>query len=238
MSSDLVAYAVDATKRYGKDDTEVYALDSASVQIKKGQLTAIMGPSGSGKSTLMHCMAGLDTLTSGKTYLGEIELSALKEKGLTLIRRQQVGFIFQSFNLIPILNAKENIVLPLNLAGKKLDKEWFNEIIKVIDLSDRLSHRPSELSGGQQQRVAIARALVGRPTIIFGDEPTGNLDSSSGNDILVFLRKIVDDMGQSIVIVTHDPNVARLSDRVLFLNDGKLVDEIENPTMDAIVKRL
>lgn len=237
-SSNVVAHTVDAYKIYGEGDTEVRALDGVSVNLYKGQLTAIMGPSGSGKSTLMHCMAGLDDLTKGETYIGNTEVSGLSDKRVTRLRREEVGFIFQSFNLIPTLTAEENILLPINLAGEKVNKDWFNEISTVTGLGDRLSHRPSELSGGQQQRVAIARALMSRPTIVFGDEPTGNLDSSTGNDVLVFLRKVVTDFDQSIIVVTHDPTVATFSDRVIFLSDGSVVDELTEPTLEEIRKRI
>ncbi len=238
QDSEFVARTEDAYKIYGIGDTEVRALDGVNAQIRAGELTAIMGPSGSGKSTLMHCMAGLDSLTSGYAYIGEINLAYLPDKELTELRRDNVGFIFQSFNLIPTLTAKENITLPLNLAGKSLDTTWFNELAEVTGLANRMTHRPTELSGGQQQRVAVARALMGRPAIVFGDEPTGNLDSATGNEILAFLRKIVEDLKQTIVIVTHDPTAASIADRVLFLNDGKLVDELLNPTREEIVKRL
>lgn len=238
VNDGIVARTVAAYKIYGEGDTEVRALDGVNVEINTGQFTAIMGPSGSGKSTLMHCMAGLDTLSSGHAYIGTTELSVLSDAAITRLRREEVGFIFQSFNLIPTLTAEENILLPTNLAGHRVDYEWFNNIAEVTGLGDRMSHRPTELSGGQQQRVAIARALMTRPTIVFGDEPTGNLDSSTGNDVLVFLRKIVDDFMQSIIVVTHDPKAASFADRVVFLRDGQLVDEITSPTIEEITKRL
>ncbi|MDH4117338.1 MAG: ABC transporter ATP-binding protein [Acidimicrobiia bacterium] len=217
---------------------EVRALDDVTVAFHKGRFSAIMGPSGSGKSTLLHCLAGLDSVTGGKVYLGEQDLGTLSDRELTLLRRSRVGFIFQAFNLIPTLNATENITLPTDIAGRRPDRTWFNRVIDVLGLGDRLTHRPSELSGGQQQRVAVARALVARPDIIFADEPSGNLDSKSGAQLLGFLRRAVDDLGQTIVMVTHDPVAAAYADRVVFLADGRVVDELESPTSDAILDRI
>jgi putative ABC transport system ATP-binding protein len=235
---DDAARSIDAVKIYGRGDTEVRALDGVSVEFVRGRFTAIMGPSGSGKSTLMHCMAGLDSLTSGRVYIGGTDLSELDEKSLTLLRRDQVGFIFQSFNLVPTLTAIENIRLPLDLARRKGDKEWIDMVVQTVGLGDRLSHRPSELSGGQQQRVAVARALASRPAIIFADEPTGNLDSRTGAEILSFMRRAVDDLGQTIVMVTHDPVAASYAHRVVFLADGKIVDEMHDPTAQRVLDRL
>ena len=232
------ARAIDAVKIYGRGDTEVHALDGVSVEFARGRYTAIMGPSGSGKSTLMHCMAGLDTLTSGRVYIGDTDLSQLDEKSLTLLRRDQVGFIFQAFNLVPTLSAIENIRLPLDLARRDGDKDWIDMVVKTVGLGDRLSHRPSELSGGQQQRVAVARALASRPAIIFADEPTGNLDSRTGAEILSFMRRAVDELGQTIVMVTHDPVAASYSHRVVFLADGRIVDEMADPTPERVLDRL
>ncbi|WP_243854755.1 ABC transporter ATP-binding protein [Canibacter zhoujuaniae] len=229
------AKAVNLVKTYGSGDTAVHALAGVSVEFKKQQFTAIMGPSGSGKSTLMHCMAGLDTATAGESYIGETEITKLKDKEITNLRRDRLGFIFQSFNLVPTLTAAENITLPLDIAGRSVDKEWFQEVTKRLGLSSRLGHRPSELSGGQQQRVACARALVAKPEIIFGDEPTGNLDSNSSKEVLQILRTAVDTDKQTVVIVTHDPRAASYADRVVFLADGKIVTEIENPTTDEIL---
>ena len=234
--SDVVARAVDATKVYGKGDAAVTALDHISVAFPKQQFTAIMGPSGSGKSTLLHCLVGLDSLTSGKIVIGSTELGTLSEKQLTLLRREKVGFIFQSYNLVPTLTAADNIVLPLAIAGRKPDAAVLEQVVTTMRLGDRLSHRPNELSGGQQQRVAAARALVSKPDIIFADEPTGNLDSRSGAELLSFLRSAVDDAGQTIVMVTHDPGAAARADRVVFLADGKVVREMAHPTTDAILE--
>ncbi|HEY8523987.1 MAG TPA: ABC transporter ATP-binding protein [Acidimicrobiales bacterium] len=234
----VAARAVAATKIYGRGDTAVRALDGVDVDIPAGRFTAVMGPSGSGKSTLMHCMAGLDTLTSGQVYIGDVELNRLSEKDLTELRRDRVGFVFQSFNLVPTLTAQENIVLPLSLAGRDPDQEWLDSVIHTTGLADRLQHRPSELSGGQQQRVAVARALASRPDIIFADEPTGNLDSRSGAEILDFMRRAVREMGQTIVMVTHDPVAASYADMVLFLNDGQIVDEMADPTPDRVLDRM
>jgi len=234
----VAARAVGASKIYGEGDTEVRALDNVDVEFARGAYTAIMGPSGSGKSTLLHCIAGLDTLTSGQVYLGDIELSSLSEKKLTQLRRDKIGFIFQTYNLIPTLTALENITLPMSLAGRDGDRAWVDSIVQTVGLGPRLKHRPSELSGGQQQRVAVARALASRPEIIFADEPTGNLDSRSGAEILEFMRKAVKDLGQTIVMVTHDPNAAAYADRVIFLADGKIVDEIREPTAQSILDKM
>jgi putative ABC transport system ATP-binding protein len=216
----------------------VRALNGVSVEFEAVRLTAIMGPSGSGKSTLLHCMAGLDRLTKGEIFLGTTAIGECNEKQLTLIRRDKLGFIFQSYNLIPTLTALENITLPMALAGSKPDKEWLDTIVSTVRLQDRLTHRPSELSGGQQQRVAVARALLSRPDIVFADEPTGNLDSSSGREILMFMRKAVDEFAQTIVMVTHDPVAAGYADRVIFLADGSIVDELANPTADSVLDKM
>jgi putative ABC transport system ATP-binding protein len=233
-----VASARDLVKTYGKGDAEVRALDGVSVDFERGKLTAIMGPSGSGKSTLMHCMAGLDSVTSGQIVIDGVELGTLNDKALTRLRRDRLGFVFQAYNLVPTLTAAENITLPLDIAGRDVDKEWFDRIVDTVGLRDRLNHRPNQLSGGQQQRVACARALVSRPSIVFADEPTGNLDSRSSIEVLNFLRKSVDEFGQSIVIVTHDPSSASYSDRVLFLADGRIVDEMARPTADMVLERM
>ncbi|MFY9190621.1 MAG: ABC transporter ATP-binding protein [Lawsonella sp.] len=222
------AAAHNITKIYGEGETEVRALDGVSVSFKRGEFTAIMGPSGSGKSTLMHCLAGLDSVTSGKVSVGNIDITSLNDERLTQLRRERIGFIFQSFNLIPTLSAAENITLPIDIAGHKLDQEWMDEVVKKMRIDNRLDHKPSELSGGQQQRVACARAIVSRPDIIFGDEPTGNLDSNSSRDMLQILRSAVDDWGQTVVIVTHDAKAAAYANRVLFLSDGQIVHELEN----------
>ena len=234
----VAASAHEATKRYGNGDTAVIALDGVSVDFYAGEFTAIMGPSGSGKSTLMHSVAGLDPLTSGSVRIGDVDLTTLNDKRLTLLRREKVGFIFQAFNLVPTLTAIENITLPLALAGKKPDPIWLDLVVSTVGLSNRLEHRPSELSGGQQQRVAVARALASRPEIIFGDEPTGNLDSRSGAEILAFMRQAVRELGQTIVMVTHDPVAASYADRVLFLADGQIVDEMSAPTPDRVLDRM
>jgi putative ABC transport system ATP-binding protein len=236
--STTAAATVDAVKIYGRGENEVHALDGVTVEFARGVYSAIMGPSGSGKSTLMHCVAGLDTLTSGRVLIGTTDLSTLNERQLTQLRRDKVGFIFQAYNLIPTLNALENITLPMDLAGRKIDKPWLDTVVNAVGLSQRLTHRPSELSGGQQQRVAVARALASRPEIIFADEPTGNLDSRAGAEILEFMRRAVSDMGQTIVMVTHDPVAASYSDHVLFLADGKIVDEMSAPTADRVLDRL
>ena len=232
------AGAVDAVKTYGIGDSEVRALDGVTVAFEAGKYTAIMGPSGSGKSTLMHCLAGLDSLTSGAVYIGETYLATLNDKQLTELRRKKVGFIFQAYNLIPTLNARENIMLPLMLGGESGDKAWIDEVVQTVGLADRLKHRPSELSGGQQQRVAVARALAAKPDIIFADEPTGNLDSHTGAEILDFMRRAVREYGQTIVMVTHDPSAAAYADRAVFLNDGRIVDEMANPTAEKILDRM
>jgi putative ABC transport system ATP-binding protein len=234
----VAARAVNATKIYGEGETEVRALDGVDVEFQRGAYTAIMGPSGSGKSTLLHCIAGLDTLTSGQVFLGDIDLSSLSEKKLTQVRRDRIGFIFQTYNLIPTLTAMENITLPMALAGRDGDKAWVDRIVETVGLRPRLSHRPSELSGGQQQRVAVARALASRPEIIFADEPTGNLDSRSGAEILVFMQKAVQEFGQTIVMVTHDPNAAAYAGRVIFLADGRIVDEMRDPTAESILDKM
>jgi putative ABC transport system ATP-binding protein len=232
------ARAVGLTKVYGQGEARVVALDDVSIDLASGEFTAIMGPSGSGKSTLMHCAAALDTASSGQVFLGEVELTGLKDKALTLLRRDKIGFIFQSYNLVPTLSAKENILLPLAIAGRKPDQEWYDVVIDTVGLRDRLGHRPNELSGGQQQRVACARALVSRPQVIFADEPTGNLDSLSGQEVLKFLRRSVDEFGQTIVMVTHDPVAASYTDRVVFLADGRIVDELRAPTADLVLERM
>jgi putative ABC transport system ATP-binding protein len=232
------ARAVNATKRYGAGATAVTALDDVTVEFRAGQFTAIMGPSGSGKSTLMHTVAGLDSLTSGTVTIGDTDLSGLNDKDLTILRREKIGFIFQAFNLVPTLTALENITLPLALAGRRPDPVWLDTVIATVGLGDRLDHRPSELSGGQQQRVAVARALASRPEIIFGDEPTGNLDSRAGSEILSFMRQAVRELGQTIVMVTHDPVAASYADRVLFLADGRIVDEMPAPTPERVLDRM
>jgi putative ABC transport system ATP-binding protein len=227
-----------AVKIYGSGLTEVRALDDVTVSFEKGRFTAIMGPSGSGKSTLLHCIAGLDTLTSGRVFIGDQDLSALDDRNLTLLRRDRVGFVFQAFNLVPTLTAAENITLPLALAGRKGDAQWIDKVVDTLGLRDRLAHRPSELSGGQQQRVAVARALANQPQIIFADEPTGNLDSRSGVEVLGFMRRAVDDMGQTIVMVSHDPVAASHADRIVFLADGRIVDEMLQPTVEGVLDRI
>ncbi|HEX2272767.1 MAG TPA: ABC transporter ATP-binding protein, partial [Acidimicrobiales bacterium] len=223
---------------YGRGATEVRALDGVTVDFPQEEFGAIMGPSGSGKSTLMHCMAGLDTLTSGRAFIGDVDLGRLGDRELTLLRRERVGFVFQAFNLVPTLTALENITLPMALAGEKGDPGWVDTVVDTLGLGDRLAHRPSELSGGQQQRVAIARALASRPQIIFADEPTGNVDSRAGAEILGFARRAVDEMGQTIVMVTHDPVAAAYADRVLFLADGRVVDEMRDPTAERVLDRM
>ena len=238
MTTTAAAGAVDAVKIYGGGDSEVRALDGVTVQFEEGRFTAIMGPSGSGKSTLMHCLAGLDELTTGAVYIGGTYLASLSDKQLTELRRTAVGFIFQAYNLVPTLTALENITLPLLLGGQKGDQEWIDRVIDTVGLRDRLKHRPSELSGGQQQRVAVARALASQPTIIFADEPTGNLDSRTGAEILDFMRRAVRELGQTIVMVTHDPTAASYADRVIFLADGKIVDEMQEPTAERVLDRM
>lgn len=227
-----------AQKSYGSEEASVVALDSVTVEFAASEFTAIMGPSGSGKSTLLHCLAGLDTLTAGRAFIGDTDLASLSEKQLTLLRRDRLGFIFQAFNLLPVLTAKENITLPSDLAGRDLDKEWFDKVVTSLGLRDRLHHRPSELSGGQQQRVAVARALVTKPEVIFGDEPTGALDSRTGAELLSFLRSAVDDTGQTVVMVTHDAAAAAYADRVVFLADGLVVDELLSPTRDTVLETM
>jgi putative ABC transport system ATP-binding protein len=232
------ARTVGAVKIYGKGQTEVRALDGVTVDFATGRFTAIMGPSGSGKSTLLQTTAGLDTLTSGQAFIGDADVSTLNDQKLTILRRDHVGFIFQAYNLVPTLTAQENITLPLTLAGRKGDKDWIDRVVAILGLRGRLSHRPSELSGGQQQRVAVARALATRPAIIFADEPTGNLDSRAGAEVLTFMRQAVDDMGQTIVMVTHDPVAASYADRIIFLADGRIVDEMQQPTAERVLERM
>ncbi|MER7406385.1 ABC transporter ATP-binding protein [Streptomyces sp. NPDC000070] len=234
----VAAHAEDLSKVYGQGETRVIALDHVTVNFHQGEYTAIMGPSGSGKSTLMHCVAGLDTFSGGSVRIGDTELGSLKDKQLTRLRRDKIGFIFQAFNLLPTLTALENITLPMDIAGRKPDKEWLREVIDMVGLSDRLGHRPAQLSGGQQQRVAVARALASRPEIVFGDEPTGNLDSRSGAEVLGFLRHSVRELGQTVVMVTHDPVAASYADRVVFLADGRIVDEMLRPTADRVLDRM
>ncbi|MGW0766497.1 ABC transporter ATP-binding protein [Streptomyces sp. NPDC002676] len=231
----VAARATELSKIYGQGETRVVALDQVSVDFRQAEFTAIMGPSGSGKSTLMHCVAGLDTFSSGSVRIGDTELGSLKDKQLTKLRRDKIGFIFQAFNLLPTLTALENITLPMDIAGRKVDKAWLDQVIQMVGLSGRLDHRPSQLSGGQQQRVAVARALASKPEIIFGDEPTGNLDSRSGAEVLGFLRNSVRELGQTVVMVTHDPVAAAYADRVVFLADGRIVDEIYGPTADSVL---
>ncbi|MEV7782623.1 ABC transporter ATP-binding protein [Kitasatospora sp. NPDC088351] len=234
----VAASARQVTKAYGSGETRVTALDAVDVDIQRGRFTAIMGPSGSGKSTLMHCLAGLDTVTEGRIWIGDTEITGLKDKQLTRLRRDKIGFIFQAFNLLPTLNALENITLPMDIAGRKPDTAWLEQVVETVGLAGRLKHRPTQLSGGQQQRVAVARALAARPEIIFGDEPTGNLDSRAGAEVLTFLRRSVDELGQTIVMVTHDPVAAGYADRVLFLADGVIVDEMYAPTADSVLERM
>ncbi|MEU9166537.1 ABC transporter ATP-binding protein [Streptomyces sp. NPDC048420] len=232
------ARVVDAVKVYGSGDTGVRALDGVSVDFPAGRFTAIMGPSGSGKSTLMHCAAGLDTLTAGASYIGDTDLGALDDRRLTLLRRDRVGFVFQAFNLVPTLTVEENIRLPLDLAGGRGDPEWIDALVDVVGLRDRLHHRPAELSGGQQQRVAVARAFAGRPDVVFADEPTGNLDSRSGGEVLGLLGRTVRQTARTVVMVTHDPVAAAHADEVVFLADGRLVDRMESPTADRVLDRM
>jgi putative ABC transport system ATP-binding protein len=232
------ARAVDLTKRYGTGDVAVRALNGVNVEFERGRFTAVMGPSGSGKSTLMHCMAGLDSPTSGRAYIGDDEIGRLDDAALTELRRDRVGFVFQSFNLVPTLGAGDNITLPGDLAGTPIDRAWFEYLVGRLGIAERLSHRPSELSGGQQQRVACARALIGRPELIFADEPTGNLDSNASAEVLEFLRTSVSDDGQSIVMVTHDARAAAYADRVVFLADGNVVGELSSPTADRVLEQM
>ncbi|MFJ2720986.1 ABC transporter ATP-binding protein [Streptomyces sp. NPDC087437] len=234
----IAARARGLTKAYGSGETAVLALDSVDVDIERGRFTTVMGPSGSGKSTLMHCLAGLDTVSGGQVWVGDTEITGLKDRELTRLRRDRIGFMFQSFNLIPTLNALENITLPMDIAGRKPDEKWLDEVIDTLGLRNRLGHRPSQLSGGQQQRVACARALASRPELIFADEPTGNLDSRAGLEVLGFLRDAVDSLGQTVVMVTHDPNAAAHSDLVLYLADGRIVDAMEHPTAEAVLERM
>jgi putative ABC transport system ATP-binding protein len=232
------ASARNATKQYGTGDTCVVALDGVDIDFAAGQFTAIMGPSGSGKSTLMHCMAGLDRLTSGTVMIGDVDITTASEQQLTRLRRDRLGFIFQAFNLVPTLTAFENITLPMDLAGRKHDREWVDHVVTTVGLGHRLRHRPNELSGGQQQRVAVARALASRPQIVFADEPTGNLDSTTGAGILAFMRQAVRELGQTIVMVTHDPVAASYAHRVVFLADGRITDQLENPNPDVVLEHM
>ncbi|MGA8210139.1 MAG: ABC transporter ATP-binding protein [Nocardioidaceae bacterium] len=226
------------TKRYGEGDAAVTALDDVDVELLAGEFTAVMGPSGSGKSTLMHCCAALDAPTRGQVYVGDTELTGLRDRELTRLRRDEIGFVFQSFNLVPTLTAEENILLPLSIAGRRPDPDWYRSVVDTVSLGDRLAHRPNQLSGGQQQRVAVARALVARPSVVFADEPTGNLDSHSGAEVLTLLRRSVDEFGQTVVMVTHDPVAAAYTDRVLFLADGAVVDELRSPDREAVLGRM
>jgi putative ABC transport system ATP-binding protein len=234
--SRLAACARHATKVYGAGDTAVTALDDVTLELPGGEFTAIMGPSGSGKSTLMHCLAGLDALSGGQVLIGDTDLATLSDRQLTLLRRDRLGFVFQSFNLLPTLTAEENITLPADLAGRTPDRQWLDTVVAKLSLEDRLRHRPSELSGGQQQRVAIGRALISRPDVVFADEPTGALDSKASTELLQFLRSVVDDLGQTVVMVTHDPGAAAYADRVVFLVDGRIVEEVSHPTRDGVLE--
>ena len=238
MTTTAAVRAVDVRKSYGQGETAVLALAGVSLDVAQGQMTAVMGPSGSGKSTLMHCLAGLDTVDSGSITLGDTEVVGLDDKQLTAMRRDRVGFVFQQFNLLPTLTAAENITLPLDIAGKKPDPAWFDQVVQAVGLADRLAHRPAELSGGQQQRVACARALVSRPDVVFADEPTGNLDSRSGAEVLSFLQRSAREFGQTIVIVTHDPIAAGYADRAVFLADGLMVDSMDAPTSQKVLDRM
>jgi putative ABC transport system ATP-binding protein len=237
-SRETAASARGVTKTYGFGETAVTALDNIDVTFNAGEFSAIMGPSGSGKSTLLHCMAGLDRVSSGQVFIGDVDLTMLTDKHLTQLRRDKIGFVFQAFNLVPTLNARENITLPMDIAGRKPEAEWLSHIVEILKLGDRLTHKPSELSGGQQQRVAAARALASRPEIIFADEPSGNLDSKSGTELLRFMRQAVEDYGQTIVMVTHDPLAAAHSDRVVFLEDGRIAGDMSDPTADRILDRI
>jgi len=232
------AHSVDLRKTYGSGQAAVQALADVNVTFERGRFTAVMGPSGSGKSTLMHCMAGLDRPTSGHAFVGDLDIGTLDDAALTQLRRDRIGFVFQSFNLVPTLTAAENITLPAALAGKKVDREWLDYLVGQLGIGDRLTHRPKELSGGQQQRVACARAMISKPDLIFADEPTGNLDSNASADLLAFLRRSVQELHQSIVMVTHDPRGAAYADRVIFLADGTVVDELEQPTADSVLERM
>jgi putative ABC transport system ATP-binding protein len=236
--TDVAARVVDLTKVYGSGEAEVRALDGVTLDLHAGEFTAVMGPSGSGKSTLMHCCAALDRATSGSVRIGDTDLGGLKDKALTRLRRERVGFVFQAFNLVPTLTAEENILLPIAIAGRKPDQEWYDLVVETVGLRDRLRHRPNELSGGQQQRVAVARALASRPEIVFADEPTGNLDSRSGAEVLTLLKRSVDEFGQTVVMVTHDPVAAGYTDRVVFLADGRVVDEMRGPTAERVLDRM
>jgi putative ABC transport system ATP-binding protein len=232
------ARAHDARKVYGTGDAAVTALDDVSIDLPAGQFTAVMGPSGSGKSTLLHCLAGLDTLTSGHVFIGDTDLASLSDRELTILRRDRLGFVFQAFNLLPMLSAEENITLPADLAGRDVDRDWFDTVVGKLNLRDRLRHRPSEMSGGQQQRVAIARALIFRPEVVFADEPTGALDSKASTELLQFLRSVVDNLGQTMVMVTHDPGAAAYADRVVFLVDGTLVLVLDKPTRERVLETM
>jgi putative ABC transport system ATP-binding protein len=234
----VAARVANLTKTYGEGETRVVALDDVTIDLLAGEFTAVMGPSGSGKSTLMHCLAALDTADSGSVMIGDQELTVLKDKALTRLRRDAIGFVFQSYNLVPTLTARENILLPMSIAGRKPDPAWYDSVIATVGLADRLDHKPNELSGGQQQRVAVARALVSRPTVVFADEPTGNLDSASGAEVLQLLRRSVDEHGQTVVIVTHDPVAAAYTDRVLFLADGRVVDELRHPDREQVLETM
>jgi putative ABC transport system ATP-binding protein len=234
----LAVRAADVRKSYGKDETAVTALDGVSLDVPRGQMLAVMGPSGSGKSTLMHCLAGLDSVDHGSIEIGGTQIVGLADKPLTQLRRDRVGFVFQQFNLLPTLTAGENISLPLDIAGRKADPTWFDEVVRAVGLADRLSHRPAELSGGQQQRVACARALVTRPDVVFADEPTGNLDSRSGAEVLSFLQSSAREKGQTVVMVTHDPVAAGYADKVVFLADGLIVDDMDAPTAEKVLERM
>jgi putative ABC transport system ATP-binding protein len=236
--TEIAARTVDLTKVYGSGETAVRALDEVDVTFGRGQFTAIMGPSGSGKSTLLHCLAGLDRVTGGQVFLGDVELNALSERELTVVRRDRIGFVFQAYNLVPTLDAAENITLPMALAHRKPDRKWLGDVIDSVGLADRLTHRPSELSGGQQQRVAVARALASQPEVVFADEPTGNLDSRTGAEILEFMHAAVVQLGQTVVLVTHDPVAASYSDRVVLLADGRIVGEIRDPTPESVIDRV
>jgi len=238
VSTPSAARTHNATKIFGRGGTEVRALDAIDVDLAAGRFTAIMGPSGSGKSTLMHCLAGLDTLSTGNVFVGDVDLGSLSDRELTRLRRERIGFVFQSFNLLPMLTALENITLPMDLAGSKPDRQWLDTVIQTVGLADRLTHRPSELSGGQQQRVAVARALANQPELIFADEPTGNLDSTTGSEILGFMRYAVDRFAQTVVMVTHDPVAAAYADTVLFLADGRIVDSMSAPSADGVLDRM
>jgi putative ABC transport system ATP-binding protein len=236
MAEGAVAARVrNLTKSYGMGETRVVALDDVTVDFAAGEFTAVMGPSGSGKSTLMHCLAALDSADSGSVMVGDQELTVLKDKALTRLRRDEIGFVFQSYNLVPTLTARENILLPMAIAGRSPDRVWYDAVIATVNLADRLDHKPHELSGGQQQRVAVARALVSRPRVVFADEPTGNLDSTSGAEVLELLRRSVDEHGQTVVMVTHDPVAAAYTDRVLFLADGRVVDELRDPSREQVL---